>query len=407
MPQPMRETHLIALMTTVQFVHMVDFVMMMPMGPMLMRDLDIGSVQLAWMLSAYTFAAAFSGVLAGFAIDRFDRRRALLVLLTGLALATFSCGFAPDHGWMVVARAMAGFFGGALSSLVMAIVPDAIPAERRGRALGIIMASFSLASIIGIPIGLTLAVAWGWHSAFMALGLIAFGIVCWAWLVFPPMINHIQQARPSPLRVLAEVFREPNHLRAFALMICLSFGGFTVITFLSPYLVGNVGFTDGQLRYVYLCGGLFTVITSPWIGRLSDRFGAKPMLAVVAACSIVPLLTITHLPRVPVWQALIVSTIFIVFVSGRFVPAMTLTTNAVIPRLRGSFMGFNSAIMSLGTGAAAQLAGWLVVKAPDQHLEHFSRVGWIAAGFTLLAIIVSTTLKPAAEKKPNLQAPVP
>ncbi len=405
MPKPLRESHLIALLTTVQFVHMVDFVMMMPMGPMLMRDLRIGSVELAWMLSAYTFAAALSGILAGFAIDRFDRRRALLVLLTGLAVATFACGFAPDHWWMVAARAMAGFFGGALSSLVMAIVPDAIPPERRGRALGIIMASFSLASIIGIPIGLTLAVGWGWHVAFMAIGLIAFCVVAWAWMVFPPMTAHIQHARPSPLKVMSEVFREPNHLRAFALMICLSFGGFTVITFLSPYLVGNVGFRDDQLRWVYLAGGLFTVITSPLIGRLSDRFGAKPILALVATCSIVPLLTITHLPRVPVWQALIVSTVFIVFVSGRFVPAMTLTSNAVIPRLRGSFMGFNSAVMSLGTGAAAQLAGVLVTKAPDEHLEHFSRVGWIAAGFTLLAIIVSTTIQPVA--KPNPQAVVP
>jgi predicted MFS family arabinose efflux permease len=394
----MRERHLIALLTTIQFVNMVDFVMMMPLAPLLMRDYRIGAPEFAWMLSAYTFAAAASGLLAGFVMDRFNRRRALLVLLAGFALATIACGLAPSHWWMVVARAAAGFFGGVLGALVMAIVPDAIPVERRGQALGIIMASFSLASIVGIPLGMILAVGSGWHTSFLCLGGVGFAILAWCWAAFPSMTAHIRADRPSPLRVLAEVARVPNHWRAFALMIALSLAGFTVIPFFSAYLVGNVGLRDDHLKYVYLIGGIFTVVTSPLIGRLGDRVGAKPMLAVIGVCSLAPLLVATNLPAVPLWQALTVTTVFIVCMSGRFVPAMTLTANAVEPRLRGSFMGFNSALQSLATGAAAQLAGMIVIKGADERIAHYDVVGWVAAGFTVLALIAGLAIRPAARQ---------
>ena len=389
----MRERHLIAFLTTVQFVHMVDFVMMMPLGPMLMRDLNIGTREFSWLVSSYTFAAALSGVLAGFIIDRFDRRRLIVPLLMLFSLATMACAWAPTLEWMIAVRAAAGFFGGALSTLTMAIVPDAIPPERRGRALGVVMASFSIASIVGIPIGMTLAVQQGWHAPFLWLGVVGLAVGGWAAVAFPHMVTHIHTQRPSPWSTLVAVFSVPTHWRAFALSVSLVLAGFTVIPFISPYLVGNLGFRDDQLQYVYLTGGIASVVTSPLIGRMADRWGARSIFTIVALCSVVPLLLITHLPPVGVAPALVVTVIFIIFISGRFVPAMTLITNNVEPRLRGSFMGFHSAIQSLAMGLAAQIAGHLVIKAADGSIEHYPRVGWLAAGFTMVAIAVALTIR--------------
>ena len=231
--------------------------------------------------------------------------------------------------------------------------------------------------------------------SFICLAGVCGAIFVWCWAVFPAMVGHIRADRPSPLRVLADVARVPNHWRAFAMTTALCFAGFTVIPFLSPYLVGNVGLLNDHLKYVYLIGGICTVITSPLIGRLSDRIGAKPMLAIVGLASTAPLLVATHLPQVPLWQALAVTTVFVSLVSGRFVPAMALTANAVEPRLRGSFMGFNSAVQSLAMGLAAQLAGLIVIKGADDRIAHYDVVGWIAVGFTVLAVLIGMALRPA------------
>jgi len=254
--------------------------------------------------------------------------------------------------------------------------------------------SFSIASIVGIPIGMTLAVHQGWHAPFLWLGITGLGVAGWGAFAFPHMVAHIHAVRPTPVSTFIAVFSVPTHWRAFALSVSLVLAGFTVIPFISPYLVGNLGFRDDQLQYVYLTGGIASVVTSPLIGRMADRLGARSVFTLVALCSVVPLLLITNLPPVGVALALVVTVIFIVFISGRFVPAMTLITNNVEPRLRGSFMGFHSAIQSLAMGLAAQIAGYLVTKSATGSIEHYPRVGWLAAGFTMVAICIALTIRP-------------
>ena len=396
----MRERQLIAFLTSVQFVHMVDFVLMMPLGPILMRFFVIDAHAFAVMVSAYTFSAAASGILAGFFIDRIDRRTALLSLLLGLGLATLGCAWAPTYGWMVIMRIIAGACGGVLGSLVMAVVADEIPIERRGRAMGVVMTSFALASILGIPIGMTLATTFTWHAPFLATGLVALGVLIWGWLAFPSFVGHIADQSPSPAQTLRAIFRPLHHWHAFALTSALAFAGFTVIPFISPALVGNVGFRDDQLQYVYLTGGLASVVTSPWIGRLADRFTPVRVFSVVAAISIIPILLVTQLGPVGMPTALSVTVLFIIFVSGRFVPSSTLIANCIEPRLRGSFMSFNAAVMSGASGAAALVAGCVVVKSGEGHLLHYERVGWLAAMATVLAIALAWSLQRAKVNLP-------
>jgi predicted MFS family arabinose efflux permease len=385
------ERLLLTVLTIIQVLHLTDFVIMMPLGPQLMRVFGISPTEFGLLVSSYTFAAAIAGILGALVIDRFDRKRALLALFAGFTAANLACALAPGFTALLGARILAGAFGGVLGALMFAILGDYIAPERRGRATGILMAGFSIASVAGVPAGLWLAAHWSWHAPFLVLtGL---GVVVWfmgAWAL-PSMQLHLGSGpRPDPFATLREVLRRSDHWRAFALTTALMFAGFSVIPFVSPFLVANVGLTEHHLALVYLLGGVCTVVTSPLIGRLVDSYGAVRVFTVVAALSLAPIIGLTHLPPLHELIILPVTTVFIVLVSGRFVPAMTLVTSTAEPRLRGAFMSVNGAIQSLASGAAATMAGMIIAR-PDAQgpLLHYGIVGLCAAAATVMAILIA------------------
>jgi predicted MFS family arabinose efflux permease len=395
-PAPaLRESWLLFILAAIQFTHIMDFVIMMPLGPQLMRVFQISPKEFGLLVSAYTFSAATSGLLSAFFIDRFDRKNALLALYLGFTLGTFACALAPTFSFLLVARILAGAFGGVLGALVLAIIGDSIPEERRGAATGKVMAAFSIASIGGIPVGLYLASHASWHAPFYLLTGLSLLVLVLAWRMLPSMRQHLLHHVPQhPGKVLLTIFSQANSLWAFALMVVLSFAGFTVVPFLSPYMVANVGFEEAQLSYIYLFGGLATVVTSQWAGRLSDKYGKSKVFMVAALLSIIPILLVTHLPQVAHWQAFVVTTLFFIFFGARFVPAMSLITSSIEPRLRGSFMSVNSSVQQLASGLAAFLAGLIITTTPgSQTLHGFGTVGIIATVFTLISMWVVKKLK--------------
>ncbi|WP_245652228.1 MFS transporter [Rufibacter tibetensis] len=373
----------------------MDFVIMMPLGPQLMRVFQISPREFGFLVSAYTFSAAFSGILSAFFIDRFDRKNALMALYLGFTLGTFACALAPTFSFLLIARILAGAFGGVLGALVLAIIGDSVPEERRGAATGKVMAAFSVASIGGIPIGLYLASHASWHAPFYLLTALSVLVLLLTWRILPPMRQHLLHHVPQhPAKALGTIFSRANCLWAFALMVTLSLAGFTVVPFLSPYMVANIGFTESELSYIYLFGGLATVVTSQMAGRLSDKFGKKKVFVIAALLSIIPILVVTNLPQVPHWQAFVVTTFFFIFFGARFVPAMSMITSSIEPRLRGSFMSVNSSVQQLASGLAAFLAGLVISNEPgSQKLLHFGTVGIIATVFTLVSIWVVAKLK--------------
>ncbi|WP_205502123.1 MFS transporter [Rufibacter psychrotolerans] len=391
----LRESWLLFILAAIQFTHIMDFVIMMPLGPQLMRVFQISPREFGFLVSAYTFSAAVSGVLSAFFIDRFDRKSALLGLYLGFTLGTFACALAPTFSFLLIARVLAGAFGGVLGALVLAIIGDSIPEERRGAATGKVMAAFSIASIGGIPVGLYLASHASWHAPFYLLTALSVLVLLLAWRMLPPMRQHLLHHVPQhPAQVLGTIFSRVNCLWAFTLMVTLSLAGFTVVPFLSPYMVANVGFAEAELSYIYLFGGLATVVTSQLAGRLSDRYGKRKVFMWAALLSILPILAVTHLPRVPHWQAFVVTTFFFIFFGARFVPAMSLITSSVEPRLRGSFMSVNSSVQQLASGLAAFLSGLIITNVPGSaELRHFGTVGLIATVFTLVSMWVVTRLK--------------
>ena len=386
-PRLTRELPLLLTLAAVQFTHVVDFMIMMPLGPQFMRLFAIGPQQFSLMVSAYTFAAAASGFVAALWIDRFDRRRALLALYAGFIVATALCGLAPGYALLLLARVVAGLFGGVLGGLTFAIVADLVPYERRASATAIVAAAFSLSAVAGVPISLWIAAQFSWRAPFLALAAFSAVIALVAMRLIPPLAAHVSAgARRGPLAQVRAIFTVRNHLRSFAFMTLLMGSVFTVIPFIAAYNVANVGVAEADLAVIYFAGGATTLVTAQVIGRLADRYGKERLFTILGLISIVPILITTHMPPLPLAEVVALSVLFFVFVPGRFGPATALVTGSVEPRLRGSFMTFNASIQQLASGFASLAAGLIVGRAFDGALTNFGAVGWLSAICTVACL---------------------
>ena len=394
-----RERVLLLTLAGIQFVHILDFMIMMPLGPILMRELQIDAHAFGLLVSSYTFTAAFSGVLAAMYVDRFERKRLLLTMFVLFAVATLACGLAPSYATLLTARGAAGAFGGVLGAMVQTMVGDLIPFERRGRASGTIMSAFSLSTVAGVPLSLFLANHFGWRFPFFFIALLASGFFLLGLKRLPPMRGHLPTAttseaeRAHPLAAMAEVLRDGNQRRALSFMGLMMFAGFSVIPFITIYATANVGIRQEDVPYMYLAGGCATFFTARWIGRLADTHGKVRVYRYVALASLLPLFVQTHLPPVSLWVMVFCATAFFVLVPGRMVPAMAIMTSAVQPRLRGTFLSMNGAVQQFFSGLAAYVGGAMIVQDAAGHVVGYGNVGLLAMGATLVAIAFVGTIR--------------
>jgi predicted MFS family arabinose efflux permease len=381
------ERALLYTLAALQFTYIVDFMVMMPLGPQLTRLFGISDAQFGLLVSAYTLAAGASGLVGSTFVDRFERKRLLLVLYFAFALATLACGLAPSYGALMTARVLAGLFGGVMGTLVQTIVGDAVPFERRGQAMGIVMAAFSLSTVAGVPASLWLAELWGWHASFIAIALASLAIGAMGLRTLPVIDAHLHSGRRrSAWQDIGEVLRERAHWRAFAFTALVMATGFTTIPFLTIYMTANIGLPSQQIPLVYLAGGVATLFSARWIGSLADRFGKVPVFRAVAAIALLPLVGITYLGPVPIVVLLVVTTMFFVFVSGRMVPGMALITQAAKPALRGTFMSLNGSVQSAAMGVASLVGGALIGRDAQGLVTGYQHCGWVAAGLTLASL---------------------
>lgn len=391
------ERIIIALLFAIQFTHILDFVIMMPLGPKFMRFFSIGPDKFSVVVSAYTFSAAISGLIASFFMDRFDRRSAIITLFVGFTVGTFACALAPNYEMLVLARITAGGFGGVLGALIFSVIGDIIPEERRGKATGTVMAAFSVASVIGIPIGLFLAETFHWHAPFVFLTLISLVVLFFLFKEMPSLTSHMKKGHSTKgvdvLHEFLSILKEKNHQRAYFLSIAIMLSGFMVIPFVSPYMVKNVGLSEKELPYIYFFGGIFTFVTSRGIGVLSDKYGKFKMFSIVAPLSMIPILLVTNLTHVSLYVALVCTTLFFILVSGRFVPVMAIVTSSAAREKRGSFMSLNSSIQMLATGSASLITGLIVTEGVGGKLEGFHLAGAIACVLTLVSVYLAKKVK--------------
>jgi len=386
-PDSQRHERLVLIiLAAVQFTTIVDFMIVMPLGPQLMRTLDIDPPQFGLIVSSYTFAAGAAGLVASSIVDRFARRTTFMILYAGFLLGTLLCAIAPTYVTLVIARIATGAFGGILGGMAMTIVGDVFPEHRRGRATGSLMTGFALASVAGVPLGLLLGTNFGWHVPFVALVIAGVPVLLLTPFALPPLDAHVRKSHAHPLRSLVETFSHANHLNAFALMISLMVGSFTVFPYVSAYLVANVGMTEQQLPIIYIVGGGLTLLASPTVGRLADRYGKLKLFRWVCPLTAVLLFAITHLPPVPTMVAVAVFGALMVCNVGRMIPAMALVTSSVEPHRRGGFLSANSSVQHVACGLGAYLGGLIITESADGRLEHFGTVGWIAAASTLASL---------------------
>ncbi|MTI23303.1 MFS transporter [Fulvivirga sp. RKSG066] len=396
-----KERILLLILSAALFTHIMDFMIVMPLGPQLMRLFDISPQQFSFLVSSYSFTAGGSGFIAAFFIDRFDRKSTLAFVYIGFTLGTLACAFAPTYEILLITRCTAGAFGGILGALVLSIVSDAIPLERRAAGIGFVMASFSAASVFGVPFGLYLATLFSWHAPFLFLGGLGVVISVLVFIFIPSMRAHIasEADKPSPLEIIKRIFGRRNPLMGLLFTSILMLGHFTIIPFIAPYMVGNVGFTEQELTYIYLVGGGLTIFSSPMVGRFADSHGRLKIFTIFGILVMVPLLAITHLPPIPLWQALVVSGIFFIFANGRIVPSTTMVTSVIKPENRGSFMSIRSSIQQISSGLAAMLGGFIISEKPSTVTENakalvgYEYVGYIAIAFSIGAIFVARLLR--------------
>ena len=390
---PRRELWLLLTLAGIQFTHILDFMIMMPLGPQFTRIFAITDAQFGLLVSAYTFAAGASGLLASTYIDRFDRKKLLLVLYVLFALATLACGLAPTYGSLMVARVLAGSFGGVLSALCQTIVGDAIPFERRGRAMGIVMTSFSVSTVAGVPLGLFLAAHLSWHAPFIGIAALSGLFALFAAWTLPTMDAHLRVAhRASAWQGIQQVLGDRNHQKAFVFSALVMFAGFTVIPYITIAMQANAGLLQEQVPYLYLCGGLFTLFTARLFGRMADRRGKVWTFRRLAVAVVVPMVGITLLRDVPLWAALVVSTLFFVLMSGRMIPGMAILTSAAQPQLRGTFMTLNASVQSAAMGLAAFVGGLIIQRDTQGLVERYWLAALLGAVASLLAAWMASKL---------------
>lgn len=392
------ENLLIFILAIIQFTHIVDFMIMMPLGKQFMELYEINPQQFSLLVSSYAFSAFVAGLIGALFIDRFDRRHALLVLYAGFTLGTLACAFAPTYNILLFARAFTGAFGGTLGALVLAIVGDVVPFERRGAAIGKIMTAFSAASIAGVPTGIFLAAHYGTSAPFLVIGILSIGFYILSFFVIPPLRQHFQQENgvavtTSPMQIIKLVSTDANQRRALLFTLILMLGHFTIIPFIAPYMQLNIGFTENQVALLYAIGGCVTVVCLPLFGRLADRFGHILIFSIASIAALFSIFAITNLPPVVLPIALLASASFFLVASGRSVPATTLVTSVVKPENRGSFMSIRQSINEAGLALSSFIAGMMVIENPDGSLGNYHYVGYFAIGMSILAIFIARKLK--------------
>src|SRR6266850_5628604 len=389
--KPISERPLLLVLAAVQFTHIMDFMIMMPLGPQLMRELHIGPRHFSALVAAYTISSGVVGLLAAPFIDRFDRRRLLLFAYAGFIGGTLACALSQNAATLLAARALSGAFGGLSISMVMSIIGDVVPAERRATAMGIVMTAFSVAAAVGIPFGLQLAQQLRWEAPFFMLAGIAAVMWTIAFLRLPPVRGHLENGHAT--RAFGELLRDANAGRALLFMVAMVSGHFVIIPLLSPYLVYNIGLPERDLFLVYFTGGVLTVFTAPLIGKLADHLGSFRVFSGLVGMASMVILFITHSGRIPVWAVLVSSGAFFVFASGRFVPGQAIMTLAVPASRRGAFMSLSGCARDLAMGVMSGIGGWIVTRAPSGQMENFGWLGWIAVGAALVSIWLGSRVR--------------
>lgn len=373
----------IAALAFLQFTIILDFMIMSPLGALMIPDMKIDPSQFGIIVSAYALSAGLSGIAAAGFADRFDRKKLLMFFYSGFLLGTFLCGLAPSYPLMVAARIVTGIFGGVIGSIVFAMVTDLFPYQQRGRVMGILQTAFAASQVLGIPAGLYVSNHWGWHAPFLmivAVGVLAGLLIFWQ---LEPVDAHLKlKQEHSALGHLWNTARNPSYIPSFMATTLLSAGGFMIMPFASTFNVNNLEITMDQLPMIYLVTGIASIFIGPLVGKYADQFGKMRMFIAGTILSSVMVAIYTNLGPIPLYALMIINVLMFVGIFSRMIPSNAMVSAIPDPAHRGSFMAITASLQQMAGGLGSLLAGLIVVQQPNGHVEHFARVGAIVIFFS-------------------------
>jgi predicted MFS family arabinose efflux permease len=379
----------VAVLAFLQFTIILDFMIISPLGAIVMPELHVTTRQFGWAVSAYAFSAALSGILsAGFA-DRFDRKRLLLFFYGGFILGTVMCAFAGTYHWLLLARIVTGLFGGVIGSIVLAIATDLFPLEMRGRVMGFVQTAFAASQVLGLPAGLFFANMWNWHAPFLAIVAIALPASLIIAFFMRPVAGHIGlKQEKSPWAHFLHTLLNPDYTVAFAATAILATGGFMLMPFGSAFLVNNVGIDLAHIPTIYLVTGICTVFTGPLIGRAADKFGKFQTFCFGSAVSIVMVAIWTNLGPAPLAVVVLINVLLFVGIFSRIIPSQALLS--AIPEItkRGAFNAISASLQQFAGGIASLVAGAVIVQEGNGHLLRFGWLGDIVMAAALVSVVL-------------------
>ncbi len=390
---PLSQRLTVCTLLAINLSHVLDFVVLIPLGPKLMREFSISPAQFGLLVSSYTFVAAGSSLMSAQWIDRINRKTALLILLAGFLMSNAICVFSNSYTELMAGRVLAGAFGGVMNAVIYSYIGQVVPQSHRGRATGTLSMAFPLVSIAGIPLGLKIADYWGWRATFIFVVIMTIASIIASVFVLPSLEpEKKQQGRISIMKQLASVFSYPPHRWAAFATFTTVLGGFTIVPYIAPFLVNNGHIPEDQLFLMYLFGGLFSVFSSRGIGIWADRWTKTTVFPLLCLASIVAILLFTTMPVSGLLPVLSITTFAMVVMPGRFVCLMAWTTVITLPEKRGAFMSYVSTIRQLSVGIATLIGGVLVGEAENGRLTTFPKAGAFAISATIVLLLMMKKL---------------
>jgi predicted MFS family arabinose efflux permease len=399
----------VAILAFLQFTVVLDFMILSPLGALLMKELAVTPKQFGLVVSAYAFAASGSGLLAAGFADKFDRKKLLLFFYSGFVLGTALCGIAPSYSFLLAARMFTGLFGGVIGSISLAIIADLFPFEVRGRVMGVVMSAFAASQVLGIPAGLYVSNAFGWHAPFLMIAGVSGAVGIAIFTLLRPIDEHLKKpaTRNAGAHLLATLAR-PRYQWGFSATMLLAVGGFMLMPFGSAFAVHNLGISLEKLPVVYMATGIATIVAGPVLGRVSDAIGKYRTFAIGSAAALALVLYYTSLGVTPLWFVIALNIVLFVAITARMISSQALSSAVPEPQDRGAYMSISSSLQQLAGGVAASSAGLIVSQTGDGPLENYERLGYVvsAAIVTTVVLMFKINRMVTSPGSPALSPPV-